>query len=89
MTPGRLSGALLETRSFLSALLHGNWLFAIQMLAGTEWTEGAAAYGSETWPHCCTQGGCWMHSTEYQWCGCGCRWCRVARVFKRGDHTIP
>ncbi len=43
-----------------------------------EWTENPLS-----WPHCNAQGGCWMHMTIDPWCGCTCRWCRVARTVRR------
>lgn len=50
----------------------------LQRLLDVEWTEGTL----RTWPHCCTQGGCWMHHDE-PFCRCACRWCALARRFNR------
>lgn len=49
----------------------------LSRLARTEWDE---RWGS--WPHCNGQAGCWMHVSA-RWCGCRCRWCRVARAIRR------
>lgn len=63
------------------------WMFAKDLLIvgpasrlwDVEWDENWRA-----WPHCCTQGGCWMHVTSSApWCRCGCRWCKAARLLDR------
>ena len=78
---------LYEMLSFFSALWKRDWAFAASLLFGTEWSEGHATYGGwTTWPHCCTQAGCWMHSTSKQWCGCKCVWCRLARKLGKENH---
>jgi hypothetical protein len=46
-----------------------------------EWGENWHA-----WPHCNGQASCWMHySPPDAWCRCVCRWCRIARRFRRLD----
>jgi len=52
----------------------------LPLLARTEWDENWGA-----WPHCMTQGGCWMHITyPPPRCSCRCFWCRLARgVFRK------
>jgi hypothetical protein len=70
-------GAAMRARQLLHAIRDGDLLFALSLLFRTEWTE-ATANGYRTWPHCCTQAGCWKHVTA-QWCGCRCWWCGLAR----------
>jgi hypothetical protein len=57
----------------------------ISRLTRTEMSEG----GWATFPHCCDQGWCWMHTPNAgSWCRCSCAWCGVARKLGRGVVTL-
>ena len=57
----------------------------LSFVTGTEMSEGSW----RTFPHCCGQAGCWMHTPfNGAWCRCKCPWCRVARRLNRGVQTM-
>lgn len=59
--------------------------YVLPKIAGTEWDENW-----RSWPHCNGQAGCWMHyPAPTSWCGCACRWCRVARRLRPGLDRWP
>lgn len=63
--------------SLRSGVRERDWLFVASVIFQTEWNQ-ATANDYKTWPHCCTQAGCWKH-TQAQSCHCKCVWCKIAR----------
>jgi hypothetical protein len=60
-------------------------LYWLSCITDTEMSEG----GWKTFPHCCDQGQCWMHTPNNgSWCRCICFWCKTARKFNRGVVTL-
>lgn len=63
-------------RMTLPEAVHSEFVLACYRLWDVEWDERWGA-----WPHCCTQGGCWMHCDSRR-CSCRCRWCALALLLR-------